>query len=344
MDNVSGTLTLAIATFIVGAAMYRFVEQPFRQPRGGAETNSRRIVAGYLASIAVLSIVTHTAFLQQGWPWRLSPATSAIAELQSFGMAPCAFFGVRQCAFGNVDRPVGIELVGDSYVQQYVAALDPILKELGLRGETSTFGGCPILIGIKLRGPRAEECLTVRNEIFARLDKSTTPVMFGLAWQGYHDDSIVPENSEQDDEIRGAGIRLLRRALEDTIGDLVKTGHRVMLVGAQVTNTCKIDRLKLLPGPLAHAPQKECGAVTRDTALRQSAEVNDALREIQTKWPDQVTLLFPVDYLCDSTCALTDKGLWLYQDAGHLTVAGSRFIGERAGRVFKAFLKVTPKS
>jgi hypothetical protein len=34
--------------------------------------------------------------------------------------------------------------------------------------------------------------------------------------------------------------------------------------------------------------------------------------------------------MCDSMCYFTHNGLWLYQDAGHLTVAGAEFFGDRA--------------
>ncbi|MBI3699916.1 MAG: acyltransferase [Afipia sp.] len=339
-EGVSGTIAMAVVTLAVGAAMYRFIEQPFRLSRGDAGHSSRKIVATYLASIAVLAVVSHTTFRHDGWPSRLSPATAAIAQLQSFGMSECAFFGNRQCEFGAVAKPVGVELVGDSYVQQYVAALNPILKELNLRGESSTFGGCPILIGVKSTTARSEECLKVRDDIFARLDKSATPILFSLAWPGYAA-TIVPENS--DTNAPPGGMQLLQRATEETIGHFVATGHRVMLVGEQVTNACKIDRLKLLPGPLPHAPQAKCPELTKETALKQTEAINGMLRAIQAKWPDKITLLLPADYLCDTTCVLTEHGLWLYQDEGHLTVAGSRFVGKRADSVLRNFLSGTPR-
>lgn len=337
-DSLSGTMASLTATFIVGGAMYRFVEQPSRQGRSAPAKGYGRVVGAYLGSIAAFAVVTHTAFMQQGWSWRLSKDQAEIAELQSFGMRPCALFEKRRCAFGEIDQPVGVELVGDSYIQQYVAALDPILKQLQLRGETSTVGGCPILSGIKSKGPRSAECAATRDNILSSLEKTTTPIVFGLAWQGYSDELIASENNRLTQSPSDSRLTLLQQGLEDTVRQIGKNGRRIMLVGAQVVNKCKIDRARLLPGPLWHSPMSECAATLRETALQEGAAVSTMLRAIQAKWPEQITLLLPVDYLCDQTCAITSNGLWLYQDEGHFTVAGSRFMGTRARTVLMNFL------
>jgi hypothetical protein len=54
------------------------------------------------------------------------------------------------------------------------------------------------------------------------------------------------------------------------------------------------------------------------------------LREIQNRWPEQVSLLIPVETFCDAECPVWLNGLPLYLDASHFTVAGATYFGERA--------------
>ncbi len=334
-ETTSSTVVIAVATMIVGAAMYRFIEQPFRHGFG----SYRSTIFAYGILIAAFATVSHTAFLQNGWAWRLNPSQTAAAELQSFGMQPCAMFAPRRCSFGELNGLAGVELVGDSYIQQYVAALDPILKQADLRGETSTVGGCPILSGTLLKGPRLAECRNTRDKVLGRLKTTTVPVIIGHAWNSYSDEVTISEDGAAKPSIGENQLAQLKDGIEKTIEDIGQNGRRIMLVGAQVINQCKIDRARLLPGPLWHAPPPPCPATLREDAEKHGMEINNMLQEIQRKRPDQITLLRPIDYLCDETCTITSDGNWLYQDEGHFTAAGSRFIGIRARDVLERFLR-----
>jgi hypothetical protein len=47
-----------------------------------------------------------------------------------------------------VNERLGVQLIGDSFAEQYVAAFDPAAKRLGVRGEAYTAEGCPMLVGL----------------------------------------------------------------------------------------------------------------------------------------------------------------------------------------------------
>jgi hypothetical protein len=334
-------IILLVLMFVVATAMYLLVERPFRQTGGSPNSRAQRLGAlRYATTILLLVGITHTTFLQEGWAWRLSAEKAQLTSLQGFGMRPCEEIARRYCAFGKIDGHLAVELVGDSYVHQYVAALDPLLKQLDMRGETSTLGGCPILIGTLLKGSRLEECRLARESIFSRLRSTNVSVILGQAWDVYTDGSTISEFELPD---RPSGVERslaqLEASLEKTIEFLATGGRRILIVGAQVKMNCQIDRARLLPGPLWHAPQKPCQTISRDWIVQSGAAINAMLTTVQAKWPNRVSLMMPVDYFCDDDrCPIIRNGIWLYEEGGHFTVAGSQYMGERAQTVFRAFL------
>src|SRR3954471_18364650 len=141
--EVMTATTKAILLAVMGitaTAMYFFVEQPFVHGKSRwLLPRPRTSLLGYAGAILLLVAVTHTAFLQDGWSWRLSWEKQQLTELQRFGVVSCeASSSSSSCAFGKLDALLSLEIVGDSVAQQYVAALDPLLKQLGFRGETLT--------------------------------------------------------------------------------------------------------------------------------------------------------------------------------------------------------------
>jgi peptidoglycan/LPS O-acetylase OafA/YrhL len=325
---------------LTATVMYFFVERPFRQGRLQNASRSQKIPAMQYGILVLLLVgVTHTTYLQQGLPWRLSAEKRELTALQSFGMMPCEEVAPRHCAFGDVGRPAVVELVGDSYVHQYVAALDPVLKRLHARGEASMVGGCPILVGMLPKGSQLAECRAIRESIFARLRQSNASVILGQSWDIYTDTSTV-----SDFEISylplGAerSLAQLQISVEKTIEALAVGSRHILIVGAQVQTNCQIDRFRLQPGPLWHAPQAPCPLMSRQDVTQSGARVNAMLAQVQAKWPSQVSFIKPVDYFCDEHCPIVRKGLWLYVDGGHFSVAGSQYMGQQAEGVFRTFL------
>ena len=66
------------------------------------------------------------------------------------------------------------------------------------------------------------------------------------------------------------------------------------------------------------------------------------LASVSAKWPDQVTVLRPVDYFCDSDCPVVRAGIWLYTSRIHLSIAGSDYMVSRSASVFRKFLGESP--
>jgi peptidoglycan/LPS O-acetylase OafA/YrhL len=317
-------LMLLLATLV-----HRFVERPFLSPH--KDPKKTQLVGLPIGASATLAAISLAVILGGGWNWRLNDAQRRINELEAFGVAPCA----RErdsCSFGASDGPTAALLVGDSYAQHYVAGIHKIATGLGLRVDEHIQHGCLVLSGLLRLGYPDDRCRTGRDRILAVMKKSTAPIIISEAWMGYLDGSIGDDLGQPID-VKSEERRLdvLRKALEHTIDEIARPGRHILIIGAQVLAACDFGPARLGVGPLPHERDIPCGPRSREDAIRATNGVNDMLATVQAEYPDVISLVRPVAYVCEATCPLTRDGISLYQDAGHLTVAGSLYFGDRAG-------------
>ncbi|GLH81906.1 acyltransferase [Bradyrhizobium sp. SSBR45G] len=315
-------LMAALATL-----MFAVVEQPLRRlpwPRVAQ-------VASFATVLLVGAGLTHVTFRANGVISRLPEEQRALFQLQGFGLNKCGQVFGRMCAFGDLAGTRGVELLGDSYVQQYVAALDDSLKLRGMIGHVSTMSGCPTLAGLTAEGPRAQVCAELRDSELPRIQKSQAEfVVIGQAWQHYLDLGEGPQARARNAEVA--------QHLAETIRLLDRPGRHFLVIGGQVRPVnCAFDPLRMLPGPRWHAPATPCDAVPKSEAVAANATIDAVLSEAIRPMA-RVTLLRPSEVYCDQDCPVVQDGVWLFQDAGHFTVAGAQRMGERAAPIFAAFL------
>jgi len=320
----------------VGFFMWRFIEQPFRRP---AVARTPRATALRFASlIAVLAAISHGTFLANGLAWRLPAEQREEARILAFAGSACAN-NKGYCAFGDVAAPPAVDLIGDSFAQQYVDALDGPLKERGLRGELFFDGGCPLLDGIVLdrKDWKWQRCRDSAGRALAKLRQTSTRVVISQAWYNYRNDNLQP--GDEPSPAEGGSYSQVQRGIERTIR-LLGDNRVILLVGAQVVMTqCTFNVARMLPAPLPHA-RATCAPKSRAEAVRDGAEINAMLRNVQRKWPDRVRLLFPTDVYCENDqCPAVRDGVWLYRDSAHYTVAGSLYMGARARAILADFLE-----
>ncbi|MGJ4997891.1 acyltransferase family protein [Bradyrhizobium sp. HKCCYLS3077] len=314
-------------TATLGALLFAAVEQPMRRLAWPRWTQ----VAGFATALVVCAALTHATFRANGVVSRLPEDQLALFKLQGFGLNKCSRTVDRMCTFGDPGGTRGVELLGDSYVQQYVAALDTTLKARGMIGHVSTMSGCPTLAGLTAEGPRAGVCAELRDRELPRIKQSQADfVVIGQAWQHYLDLGDGPEA-----EARNADVAA---KLADTIRLLDRPGRHFLVIGGQVRPVnCGFDQLRMLPGPLWHAPPKPCAPMPRAEALAANHTIDTVLAQAIRPLA-KVALLRPTEVYCDQHCPVVENGLWLFQDAGHFTVAGAQRMGERAAPIFATFL------
>jgi peptidoglycan/LPS O-acetylase OafA/YrhL len=329
--GLTGLTAQLLVMAALTAAIFFLVEQPIRR-LGGAQWKQ---ATAFAAVIGLCAAAAHATFKADGVTWRLPAEQRARLELQRFGMSPCVRSGDR-CEFGASTGSRTLELLGDSYVHQYVAALDDHLKARDIRGVTSTVGGCPMLIGLAPLPPREAECMALRDRELARVKASPADlVVIGQAWHLYLTGAGDP-NERRAAEIRD-GLEALLRLLD-------RPNRRFLIVGGQVRPvTCGFDQVRMQPGPLWHAPPAECAPYATANALAETRAVNGLLESVLAEHGNAV-LLRPADLYCDEGCPVVRAdGVWLFLDPGHFTVAGAKLMGQRAAPLISQFLSEDAK-
>lgn len=333
-ETLSAKSIMLIVMVLVAIGMERFVERPFRTPPNSLP---RQSIQRYVGLIASFALVSHLAFAQDGWAWRLTPRQQRLAELQSFGVRPCKGAPLERCDFGSSQGTQSLELMGDSFAHQYVAGLDPLLKPMGLRGAVTIVGGCPMLIGLLLKDSGVEFCQKAHSDVFSRLSQNTTRVVLAQAWAMYSDERTMSDNDMT--RPSSTGFVALEAALRRTLDFLAKNGRRVLIIGSQVYPTCPIDKASMSRGPLWRNPPPPCPPQLKAHALQSGQVINDMLQRVRIDYPSNVSLLLPANRLCgDLTCPVVLDDAWLYIDQGHFSVAGSIFMVERSEPDFRALL------
>ncbi|WP_311975699.1 acyltransferase family protein [Bradyrhizobium aeschynomenes] len=333
-ERAGGTAGLAGQLLVMAAltaAMFFLIEQPIRRAR----SVQWKQATAFATVLGLCIVVTHGTFKADGVAWRLPAEQRARLELQRFGMSPCIRSG-DYCEFGAPAGSRTLELLGDSYVQQYVAVLDDQLKAHGIRGKTSTVGGCPMLVGVAPRPPRVAECIALRERELARVQASAADlVVIGQAWHLYLTGDGEP------DERRAADIR---DGLNALLRLLDRPGRRFLIIGGQVRPvTCSFDHMRMQPGPLWHAPPPQCTALDSAKARADALEIDRLLDSALTGTRNAV-LLRPTAVYCDQDCPVVrHDGVWMFLDPGHFTVAGAKWMGQRAASVIAQFISEQSK-
>ncbi|UFZ06514.1 acyltransferase [Bradyrhizobium ontarionense] len=329
--STTGLIVELLIMAALTAAMFFLVEQPIRRLSTAQWTQA----TAFAAVIGLCAAAAHATFKADGVTWRLPAEQRARLELQRFGMSPCTRSG-DHCEFGASVGSRTLALLGDSYVQQYVAALDEHLKARDIRGVTSTVGGCPMLIGLAPLPPRAAECMALRDRELARVKASSADlVVIGQAWHLYLTGD-GDRNERRAAEIRD-GLQALLRLLD-------RPGRRFLIIGGQVRPvTCSFDQVRMQPGPLWHAPPADCAPFAAAKARAATSEIDGLLESVVMEHHNAV-LLRPAELYCDEDCPVVrGDGVWLFLDPGHFTVAGARLMGQRAAAMISQFLSEQAK-
>jgi peptidoglycan/LPS O-acetylase OafA/YrhL len=322
-NSATAILMMVALMTAVAIGMYLLIERRFIQPAGARPVTFWKNAAAFGLVILPLVAITHTTFLQKGFAWRLPREAEELAHLQSYPTGR---------DIEPVSGAAGFSLVGDSYAAQYMAGLSPVMKPLNMRFNILAGSGCPILDGVIVKGPLSEDCRSLRDRTLLKLEQTDLPIAWTQAWEFYSDKTVGFES-----ETGGTFARRLQHAIERTIGRITARGQRLLIIGAHVTPGCRINRPRLLQGPLPHAPEPPCPPISRQSVEQSTAPIDRMFTRIQAKQPGKFELLRPTDYFCDETCPVVKDGVWLYSDHMHFSVAGSQYIVNRAADRFREF-------
>lgn len=220
-----------------------------------------------------------------------------------------------RCLVGPPEAPAGVVLWGDSNAAHHVGLLEVFARAGGFRFRNFDAYACAPVPGDPapfVPADRVEDCVASLRLALPRL-RDFPVVVLAAVWQGYGDRPPFLEET-------------LRLA-----GRLVAEGHDVVLLGKVPTipgwdRSCLEKALSI--------PWLDCPTERFEPLAPTIRSANDRLREFARTTPG-VWYFDATDLLCADArgcTAFDEDGAPLYFDDSHLTLAGSRRVGERVLR------------
>jgi peptidoglycan/LPS O-acetylase OafA/YrhL len=307
-------LVLTAAVLAGAAAMYRWVEQPFRRP-----SPSTRIVRPYLAGVVLgmllLGVAGASVWAEGGWAWRLPPSRQ--------GLVPEAWLAKERAYCGRHDSAVPRDLApcqnnralprtiaawGDSHALHLVAGLSEVYRDHNVL--VFYRPGCIAASGFLGYEGRLDdrlleaECVEHNRQTLAFLLQQ--PAMTLLLTNTKRDTPAVvaPPTAYVASQLRAAGHTVV------LLGDFIRPGRSLL--------ACRSVPAWLVPD---NALSERCSG-DRDQ-LEREWRYSDALLAHLPELVDVRSVQCP-----GGTCAFSaDDGTPFFRDADHLTTAGAiRFV------------------
>jgi len=184
-------------SLILAALSWRFVEQPFRNPRG---IGRPAMLASTAVGSAVITIAAAGIIAASGLPERFTVEQRSILaakddidpRFQECIRLPLPhIFSDPRCQFGNASGVKGkFVVLGDSHAAAIASAIEPLAAQSGLRGTIVGFGSCPPLLGLPmthLTKPARAECIQRVGKAIERIerDPAVSTVVIIAYWSAY---------------------------------------------------------------------------------------------------------------------------------------------------------------
>ena len=339
--SIAGNLALATASIGLGAASWRFVDQPFRR----TSTASVRIpvfmtAAAAIAAMVVLScvVVNKPSWLQH-WPANVVAMTS-----MSKDSLPAASFrrpmptgsswprGTFEMGFGA--GTTDTVLWGDSHAEALIPGFASYSKKSDQPVIVATHPGCPPLADVTFYGGRySAPCRglnksTVTNALGAKIKRVVLASRWAVSAENLRRDSAGRAISIQRQS--GANGEVFSAVLETTVRQLTEHGKEVVIIGPvpeqQFDVTPAIIRHIVWHDPL---PQE----LNLASFLERQRGVLPVLARL-SKLPN-VRVVYPHLILCSGdACRYSKNGEPLYSDSNHLKALGAAELSSMIAEIF----------
>lgn len=323
----------AIAISIALAALsYRLVEKPLRYHP------SPRVPAALVAALAMTGLAGMVVLQQDGFPDRTARLNPVIAPLQwkELGLHErddCAhLYPVSGRCLSDGKMPT-IAVLGDSHSTNTFFALAHAHAGSSEGVLRAGLGSCPPLYAVDIIDAGFDNSCAAtiaRNLDWLMAEKSVHTVYLSSMGPPYFRERQTRYTLQHTQDAASAdNAGIFAAGLEDTTERLLAAGKRVVLVidwpglgfhPRQCVNT----------RPLRFTPfeARRC-QTSRKRYNRVSTRYRETLTAIARRHP-QVMLWDAAAAFCDDrACYGMREGQLLYRDPGHLSLAGSRYLGER---------------
>lgn len=298
---------------------YRFVEKPCRNYEGsfkGAFTRYFMLPTFAIAAACIAIYATSgfgSYYFNKTYTQQLTFLTDNMqaAASDNFvcqkGILEKTDTTSSDCIIGQSTEPKVI-LWGDSHAGHYVGMLGEIASEYQFGFRNIEHSACPPLLeqAEKFASAKWSKKCAQSSKIAQSILKNYEVIIISAAWPTYQ-----RLNSE------------FNKAFESTVEQLVKQGHRVILIG-DIPIAQKVDRKCLAKNIKLKLLDCKNRAATKVSRIKRA---NRPIQTIATRNDVEYFDLTPT--LCpDDMCSNYYKDSPVYFDSGHLSRDGSKIIGE----------------
>ncbi|WP_157019135.1 acyltransferase family protein [Mesorhizobium xinjiangense] len=291
---------VVVASFVLAWLSWRFVERPFRKP--SPAITQPRLLAGGVAAIAVFAVVGTFGVAGDGFPGRIRNfAQVEIAGHEHWNQGTCFLssnpdvkrWKAEDCTLTHGDGPP-VLLWGDSFAAQYVPGIVANRERLAGRVVQYTAAGCPPVLSYYSHArPRCTDFNQNAIGIIKAMDIET--VILSARWT----------------DLQSRGLD----ELESTLAALEGAGVKVYLIGQSPQFATNVQ-------VIAHAKGSRDPDAVDSWSVSFEPEINKELRQLAGQG---AVFIDPLQKLCDGhKCPYRDAGQYLYEDAEHFSVDGSR--------------------
>jgi hypothetical protein len=325
-------IVLAVATWFL-------VEQPLR--KGALERPWRRL-AVTLSPLLLVIGAGALLFFTHGLPQRLSPSAKAAAALEEGDVNPLRAtcfehrggIPVTGCRIGAAPAATDYDVLvwGDSHADAIVPGVAPWAQARGWSVREATQGGCPPVIGVRVRLPNGYELKCPQAAKQAMAEIAANPklklVILSARWPMYRDaPPFYDVNSPRTVMVSAAAPAThpaLATVLVETIDAIAAAnpGAKIVIMGPTPELTFTP------PECLAQARhlglnERGCFSAPSDLTLARLRPTEAQIRQVLAQRP-AVGAVFPGERLCQgATCVSAIDGKLIYFDDDHLSASGA---------------------
>jgi peptidoglycan/LPS O-acetylase OafA/YrhL len=332
---------LGLASVVIGALSWAFIEQPFRRmrnlPRATVFVSGGLAVA---ATFAIAGVVLKHPHRLQHWPQSIEAMQfKKTIPGNRQGLASAEGWPARTYVVGSRGVAADTVLWGDSYGEALIPGFISNYKTTGRGAIIAAKPGCPPVVDVAFRHRRgSSECTHFNSAVFdAILRHNVRRVIFVGFW------SAIAKNLVRDSDgtlavYGGRGQEdghVFEAELRSMVERLTTHGKEVVFIGP-------LPEQKFYVAPMVarHIVWNEPLPAERSRVefLKSKAMIFDIFSRLE-KLP-HVRVVYPHNYLCDAQgCDYVENNEPLYADDNHLSPRG---VARLDGMFSNMFAEATP--
>ncbi|HIP13449.1 MAG TPA: acyltransferase [Arcobacter sp.] len=315
--DLTVSILVIIITFILATISYFFIESPLRRN----DTSTRKVFLFYFI-IPTLVIVSSSVIIQQAikhksdwiYPWEALDVIKSNILPSSSNSSSCHFknsltiYNQKHCIYPENIAKANVFLIGDSNAAHYLEMLKVIANNRGFSIRNATRYACPLIFNGEIDWiavNKRKGCSLYRHTVFNEAIKYDT-VIIGLSWNYYY------------------AKKGFKERFKESILRLSKNVKNIIILG-------KI--------PVFSTYDKECESKEIRISHLNCSDRFDNLQKVtnHNKYLQGIALNHKnIEYMdidnqvCkEGICSPYLDGEPVYYDGGHLSIRGSRIIGQK---------------